>query len=215
MESDLRMKKRWQTGIYLLVYILLLTYISDFNIIQLLDIKSFLILLTGTFLLTLPFYDKAMDKEELLCIYGTKSIEAGLIQVFLLCFVQLSESTGYDKLLADIVLCFRPILYAFCIRLILINDDTKSLSLIETESEKELTKNQNIIMPSYEDCRSAKLTKRESEIALLICQGFSNREIADVLTISEKTVKKHVSNIFDKTNINKRDELIHYLTNHY
>lgn len=76
MESDLRMKKRWQTGIYLLVYILLLTYISDFNIIQLLDIKSFLILLTGTFLLTLPFYDKAMDKEELLCIYGTKSIEA-------------------------------------------------------------------------------------------------------------------------------------------
>lgn len=51
------------------------------------------------------------------------------------------------------------------------------------------------------------LTKRETEIATLISLGYSNREIAEELIISETTVKKHVSNIFEKTGIERRDEL--------
>lgn len=206
------MKKKWQTGIYLLIYILLLTYLTDFNIKLLLDIKSFLVLLTGTFLLTLPFYYKGIDKEELLYIYGTKAIEAGLIQVFLLCFVQLSENKSYEDLLADIVPCFRPMLYAFYIRLIFANEDMKESPPGEIESEKKSASEQITTMPSYEDCKSMGLTRRESEIALLICQGFSNKEIAEALVISETTVKKHISNIFEKTGINRRDELMNYLT---
>ena len=92
------MKKRWQTSISLLVYILLLTYITDFDLKLLLDIRSFFVLLAGTFLLTLPFYHKDIEKEEYLHIYGAKAIEAGLIQVFLLSFVQLSENKSYEEL---------------------------------------------------------------------------------------------------------------------
>ena len=73
------MKKRWQTSISLLVYILLLTYITDFDLKLLLDIRSFFVLLAGTFLLTLPFYHKDIEKEEYLHIYGAKAIEAPVL----------------------------------------------------------------------------------------------------------------------------------------
>ncbi|MDE7323284.1 MAG: LuxR C-terminal-related transcriptional regulator [Lachnospiraceae bacterium] len=52
------------------------------------------------------------------------------------------------------------------------------------------------------------LTRRETEITQLILQGKTNAEIASELFISDTTVKKHVSNIFDKTAINRREELI-------
>lgn len=52
------------------------------------------------------------------------------------------------------------------------------------------------------------LTKRELEIVGLIAEGKSNGEIAGVLFISEATVKKHISNIFEKTGASRREELV-------
>ncbi|HLR34731.1 MAG TPA: response regulator transcription factor [Tissierellales bacterium] len=48
------------------------------------------------------------------------------------------------------------------------------------------------------------LTKREYEILIVIAEGLNNREIAERLFISEKTVKNHVSNIFRKLEVNDR-----------
>lgn len=48
------------------------------------------------------------------------------------------------------------------------------------------------------------LTKREYEVLTLIAEGLSNKDIADKLYISEKTVKNHVSNIFKKLEVNDR-----------
>ena len=42
------------------------------------------------------------------------------------------------------------------------------------------------------------LTEREQEVLRLIAQGMSNAEIAATLSISEKTVKAHVSNVLSK-----------------
>jgi DNA-binding CsgD family transcriptional regulator len=53
------------------------------------------------------------------------------------------------------------------------------------------------------------LSQRESEIADLILAGKSNEEIKDELFISVFTVKKHVSNIFMKLDINSRSQLNH------
>ncbi|MBQ3784570.1 MAG: response regulator transcription factor [Lachnospiraceae bacterium] len=50
------------------------------------------------------------------------------------------------------------------------------------------------------------LTKREIEVLKLIAQGLYNKEIADTLSISEKTVKNHVSNIFRKINVSDRTQ---------
>lgn len=52
-----------------------------------------------------------------------------------------------------------------------------------------------------------KLSRREKEIAVLVIQGRSNREIAESLFIREKTVKDHLNNIFSKLEIRGRCEL--------
>ena len=51
------------------------------------------------------------------------------------------------------------------------------------------------------------LTKREAEIAYAIIKGMTNREIAEQYYVSEATVKKHVSHIFEKLGIQKREEI--------
>jgi len=48
--------------------------------------------------------------------------------------------------------------------------------------------------------KTLELTKREEEVLNLICKGYSNKEIADALFISQKTVEGHKSNLMDKTN---------------
>ena len=54
------------------------------------------------------------------------------------------------------------------------------------------------------------LTKREMEVLKLIAEGLFNKEIADKLSISEKTVKNHVSNIFRKINVSDRTQAAVY-----
>jgi NarL family two-component system response regulator LiaR len=58
------------------------------------------------------------------------------------------------------------------------------------------------------------LTPRELEVLRLIAQGMSNREIAQALTISEKTVKTHVSNILSKLHLADRTQAAIYAHRH-
>ena len=51
------------------------------------------------------------------------------------------------------------------------------------------------------------LTPRELEVVNSIVEGCSNKDIAKEFTISEETVKRHLSNIFDKTGVSTRLEL--------
>ena len=51
------------------------------------------------------------------------------------------------------------------------------------------------------------LTHREREIVGLIVEAAGNKEIADLLRISEKTVKNHLTNIYDKLGVSGRLEL--------
>jgi NarL family two-component system response regulator LiaR len=50
------------------------------------------------------------------------------------------------------------------------------------------------------------LTERETEVLRLLAMGQSNKEIAHTLTIGEKTVKTHVSNILSKLNVSSRTQ---------
>ncbi len=54
------------------------------------------------------------------------------------------------------------------------------------------------------------LTEREVEALRLIAQGLTNQEIAEKLTISERTVGKHVSNILDKLHLANRTQAALY-----
>ena len=204
------MKKRWQIFLYLLLYIFLLAFVLGFDVKRLIDGKGLFVLLTGSFLLTLPFYHRGMEKGEFLYLFGRKSIEAGLVQTFLLLFIRLSDAKGSEGLLPDIALCFRTMLYAFCVQFTFAGKETKGR---QESGFGDFGDGKEAHAPeiTYDNCIAAGLTKLEAEIALLVCRGCSNAMIAEELVISETTVKKHISNIFEKTGIRKREELRAYL----
>lgn len=55
------------------------------------------------------------------------------------------------------------------------------------------------------------LSQREHEIVSKVAEGMKNREIAEMLGVSEHTVKNHLFRIFDRLGISSRAELILYL----
>lgn len=57
------------------------------------------------------------------------------------------------------------------------------------------------------------LTARESQIASLIIQGSTYKQVAGTLHVSENTVKTHVKNIYAKYNVQNRNQLLHLMMN--
>jgi len=56
--------------------------------------------------------------------------------------------------------------------------------------------------------RQKGLSKRESEVVILVVQGLTNRQVADKLCVAEKTVKFHLTNVYKRMNISRRSEII-------
>lgn len=54
------------------------------------------------------------------------------------------------------------------------------------------------------------LSEREREILSLIAKGYANKEIAELLVISVKTVETHKSNVMEKLGLRTRPELVQY-----
>jgi len=55
------------------------------------------------------------------------------------------------------------------------------------------------------------LTAREREVAELVAQALSNKEVASKLVLSERTVESHVRNILMKTGLRSRTELTRWI----
>jgi DNA-binding NarL/FixJ family response regulator len=68
--------------------------------------------------------------------------------------------------------------------------------------------------PSQVPSEFAKLTPREQEILRLIATGANNREIADTLFISEKTVRNNITNIFSQLGLRDRTQAAIWMRNH-
>ena len=58
------------------------------------------------------------------------------------------------------------------------------------------------------------LTEREHDILRHVARGLSNQEIADTLTISERTVRTHISHILDKLDLENRTQAALYALRH-
>ena len=61
-----------------------------------------------------------------------------------------------------------------------------------------------------EETREDPLSPRETEVVKLIAEGWTSREIADALVLSEKTIERHRSNILEKLGMRDRVELTRY-----
>ena len=52
------------------------------------------------------------------------------------------------------------------------------------------------------------LSKRETEVVVLVLQGLTNKQVADKLCVAEKTVKFHLTNIYKRMNISRRSQIV-------
>nr|WP_262915295.1 helix-turn-helix transcriptional regulator [Niabella ginsengisoli] len=60
-------------------------------------------------------------------------------------------------------------------------------------------------------CKQFSLTQREKEIALLVLIGNTYKQVAEQLYITERTVAKHIQNIFEKVNASNKTEMCNKL----
>src|SRR5688500_4085918 len=59
------------------------------------------------------------------------------------------------------------------------------------------------------------LSNREAEVAELVTKGLSNKEVANQLFVTEKTVKFHLTNIYKKMSLKSRAQLIVWCMPHF
>lgn len=60
----------------------------------------------------------------------------------------------------------------------------------------------------------SELTEREREVLTLVARGYTNKQIADTLFVSEKTARNHVSHILDKLGLSRRSEAAAFAVEH-
>lgn len=58
-----------------------------------------------------------------------------------------------------------------------------------------------------EQMRNRGLSKRQAEVAFMVCQGYTNRQIGEKLFITEKSVKFHLTDVFRKLRVRNRLQL--------
>jgi DNA-binding NarL/FixJ family response regulator len=58
------------------------------------------------------------------------------------------------------------------------------------------------------------LTEREREVLALVARGYTNKQIADALVVTEKTARNHVSHILEKLSLSRRSEAAAFAVEH-
>lgn len=175
-------------------YLLLLSIFFGFQITKLFDGKQFLLLLLGT----------QEGGERIRRHISSCALWASFLESFLLCLMAMEHMGRAEEIMPEIALCLRPILYGVCIFSIFEEEKAEGR---EKERKAEGSFREITASESYAIFQSLGLTGRECEIAVLVCQGMSNGEIAENLCISEATVKKHLSNMFGKLGCERREQV--------
>lgn len=195
------MKKLLLKLISIFVYLCSLLIILKFDFMLLFDIKAFILVLFGAFFLSLPAWQKQLTLKEKGEIIGRNALNASYMETFILLFGKLSAEIDINGIFREIALGCRPLLYGYILFVLLQLEESEKK---EREGEQKVSLTASEL---YYKFRELGLTEREAEVANHICKGMSNGEIAEELCISETTVKKHVSHIFEKLGISRREEL--------
>ncbi len=90
------------------------------------------------------------------------------------------------------------------------NDSYKRIEKTCSERFPILYKKLNQIRPFTPSNGSQDLSIREKEVLILLAQNLTNKEIGNKLFISEKTVKRHMGNLFKKLGVSNRIEAMAY-----
>ena len=193
------MKRNSKKLIAVVVYTLLLCVLLRTEAILIFSLQHIGIFLIGGILLCIPYLEKKIKWRDFRQIFKQNAITAGCLETFMLIFVSMTQkNVPLDRLLPDLALDLRPLFYGYVCYVVLKE---------EPENSDLKTNKEPMDQEEEEALDFSKLTRQEKVVAKLAGQGLSNREIGEELCISESTVKKHMSNIFEKLEISSRKEL--------
>lgn len=193
------MKKMVKNLAAVIVYMLLLCGLLGMEAVLIFSPRHIGMFLLGGILLCIPYLEKRMKWADFRCVFKRNAVTAGCLETFMLIFVSMIQKGGSPEgILTDFALALRPLFYGYVCYVVLKEETEDSGQEINKEIPDQ--KDEEILDLSG-------LTRQERVVALLAGQGLSNREIGEELCISEATVKKHMSNIFEKLEISSRREL--------
>ena len=217
----MRMKRLLIKFAVILFYLFLLMVAAGFHIRILFDLKSIMFVLLGTLLLSLTNSNGKITWTELKKSIPWNAQMTGYLTSAVYLFMlmsngeQIRDSQNADQM-QQMVLCFRPLLYALILQ-ILVRED---LDGKDAEKEIAVERQDGLIWHAFEKTMidqsefdamipvllSMGFTPREIEVARCLCMLQSNAEIAEKLVLSETTVKKHTSNIYKKIPVENREQ---------
>lgn len=208
-------------GLMIVAYIFLMIAVLDFKISLIMDLPTLLYLVIGTGILTGLSYKTKQRRNDLIVRIRINLLITSVIFVFLSELALFSESILGPMLYKEAIQNFMPLFYAMLLILL--------LDLFRKDSEGHLEKKGTYMGEidnrldglKRQDQQAVNqlhigipldglgLTKRERDIALILYEDLSNKEIADQLYISENTVKKHIQHIYSKADVTSRTEFIY------
>ena len=191
-----------------ILYLLFLCFLLKTKAILLFSPKHIGMFLLGCVILCLPYLEKDTKWKGLGVIFKKNAIIVGYLETFMLIFVSMvGKDATWEEFPAEFALDLRPLFYGFVCYMIFKEEAEAQDKKGRLEQAGEDESGQNTEHETKKELELSKLTRQEKIIAEMIRQGMTNREIGEELCISETTVKKHVSNIFAKLEINSRKEL--------
>lgn len=116
-----------------------------------------------------------------------------------------TEYTEFNAFILVFLKEFKPLLYGVLVKLILEPFRKKADSKIKSEKLENFENTETI--GNNRQLDFSVLSKREKEVAKLAAQKYTNAQIAEELFISQETVKRHLSTIFEKLDISSRKDL--------
>lgn len=144
----------------------------------------------------------------IVAVRNYKVIENKLVRSVALVFSIISLSIVPLLVLCAIWTYFRPLVFAIAETAYFIMYLTFMFIALE-KAEKEAPKRSN--EPTLEDYAKYHITEREFDVIKLIRKGLTNKEIGFELGISVNTVNNHIANIFQKTEVRSRIDLLNVL----
>ena len=193
-----------------LFYLLLISYLTGSPKL-IFDARGLLAVALGLALLSLPqLFDRNLKKTKGAAAgfwngIAYNGMMSGYLTTVLFLMIHLMNTEGVESIPGLLGQDLRPLLYGLCIYTVFHAKDTPAAEAEKPAPPAEKKGPDNDAL--YLHFQKSGLTNRETELAILAYRGYSNREIAEMCYISEATVKKHMTHIFEKLGIGGREEL--------
>ncbi len=143
-------------------------------------------------------------------LYNRNSIENKLVKSAVFTFSIISFTTVPLLVLSALFTSWRSLAFSIIETAYYIMHLVFMFIAIEKADEDEKNRKREG-EPTYEDFAEFKITEREFEVIKLIKKGMTNKEIGYELKISVNTVSNHIANIFQKTGVKSRIDLLNVL----